>query len=406
LKRIAGNPYLTIDENGIWVDRVNINEILPIFGTPTMILMENRLRENIHIFNDVFYSVFKNCEVFYSSKANYLPEICKIIKSERIGVEIVGEPELELVLKMNFPSQQIIAGGPYLTEKFIERCIKNHIKEIIIYHLDDIKRVEQVARNLKEDQGICLRVNSNKYGSKLGITLNISNLQRLKTILNDSKHVVLKTILSHYGTQMNSIIQFEKNCMNIIDAILALNDKGIKIENINFGGGFPEATIMPRNQLDRIARSLKEKLDDSGINYSRVYFEPGRFLVGDSGIFLAEIANVLEDRWILINIGTNICPSFARSSLRFYNLTRIEDPHKIKTSIGGIVPTDQDVFVKDYFFTEKLTKGDKIMITNVGAYCLTFSNRFPYSLPHILMITDNTFKRIFDPLIEHDISLK
>jgi len=107
-----------------------------------------------------------------------------------------------------------------------------------------------------------------------------------------------------------------------------------------------------------------------------------------------------------LNIGNNICPKFSRSSFRFYNASKIDHPHKYKTSIAGIIPTDQDVLAKNYFFNNDIEIGDKVLITNVGAYTLTFSNRFPYELPSILLVNGLKTSKIFDPKRDHDFSLK
>ena len=63
------------------------------------------------------------------------------------------------------------------------------------------------------------------------------------------------------------------------------------------------------------------------------------------------------------------------------------------------------MLAKDYFFTEEIKENDKILITNVGAYALTFSNRFPYILPKIFLVKDKNYKIIFDPNLNHDISI-
>ena len=65
----------------------------------------------------------------------------------------------------------------------------------------------------------------------------------------------------------------------------------------------------------------------------------------------------------------------------------------------------QVIEYEDYFFTENIEKGDSILVSNVGAYCLTFSNRFPYVLPEILMINNKQIKSIFNPLSDHDFSI-
>ena len=60
---------------------------------------------------------------------------------------------------------------------------------------------------------------------------------------------------------------------------------------------------------------------------------------------------------------------------------------------------------KDNFFTYDLKEGDIVVVTNVGAYNLTFSNRFPYLLPNIILVKNKTATNIFDPLLNCDFSI-
>ena len=405
LKRISGNPYLNKKEGNLLIDNVLLNEILKTYTTPVIIFLENRVRNNINTFLKVFKSVFDNFQCFYSFKANFLPEICNIVQSEGLGAELIGLPELKLALKLNFPPDKIIVGGPYLPQELIEKCVQEKIKEIVVYNMNDLVRINSIAKNSQGVQDICLRINTQKYGSKLGILLNQSNVLKLKKIINECENLKITTLLSHYSTQMNNFELFKKNINILLDNIKILSDAGIKIENINLGGGFPEAVIMPENQLREVATKIKSLISNFEINLKSIYFEPGRYLVGDAGLLIAKIISITDDRWVFLNIGNHICPKFAKSSIRFYNATRIEEPHKFKTSIAGIMPTDQDVLAKDYFFTYDLKEGDIVVVTNVGAYNLTFSNRFPYLLPNIILVKNKTATNIFDPLLNCDFSI-
>jgi len=203
---------------------------------------------------------------------------------------------------------------------------------------------------------------------------------------------------------MNNTEQFKKNIIVIVQNLKRLEENGINIQNINIGGGFPEATIMPQEQLKKIAADIGEIIKESNFTHKNIFIEPGRYFVGDAGIFISKVINV-GDGWAVLNIGNHICPKFARCSLRFYNISQINKPHKYKLLILGIVPTDQDVLAKDYFFTQNVNEGDNVLVTNVGAYTLTFSNRFPYSLPDIFLVKDDKFRRIFDSISDHDISI-
>ena len=405
LKKISGNPYLNKKEGELLIDSILLNEILKTYATPLIIFLENRVRNNINTFNKVFKSVFNNFQCFYSFKANFLPEICNIIQSEGLGAELIGLPELKLALKLQFPTDKIIVGGPYLPQELIEKCVQEKIKEIVVYNMNDLIRINSIAKKSQTIQDICLRINTQKFGSKLGILLNHSNVIKLKRILNESKNLRITTLLSHYSTQMNNFELFEKNVNILLDNAKILFDAGIKIENINLGGGFPEAVIMPEKQLKELATRIYFLISNFEISFKNIYFEPGRYLVGDAGLLIAKIIKVTDDRWIFLNIGNHICPKFAKSSMRFYNATRIEEPHKFKTSIAGIIPTDQDVLAKNYFFTNNLEEGDFVIITNIGAYNLTFSNRFPYLLPNIILVKDKTATNIFNPSVNHDFSI-
>ncbi len=405
MKKISGNPYIIRKNGKIIIDSLPLDELIRKFETPLMVFLENRIRDNIKSFNMVFNEIFDNFQSFYSMKANYLPDICKIINSEGVGAQIVGLPEFKLALSVGFSPQKIIIGGPYLPEDLIDLSIKNRVKEIIVYNLNDLKKINSIAQEYNWVQNICIRVNSQKYDSNLGVILSANNIDILKKTIESYHNVNLTSILSHFGTQMNNIDQFEKNISSLVTSLNLLLKHDINIRNINLGGGFPEATVMPQKKLKEVAQDIKSILDKSGISFDSISFEPGRYFVGDSGMFITKIVKVNENRWIFLNIGNHICPKFARCSLRFYNASQINEPHKYKTSIAGIVPTDQDVLAKNYFFTKNLTEQEFVLVANTGAYCLTFSNRFPYPLPKMVLIKDENFIPIFDPILDKDFSL-
>ncbi|MFX0140104.1 MAG: hypothetical protein ACFFDN_41060 [Candidatus Hodarchaeota archaeon] len=405
MKKIAGNPYVIKYGNNLIIHSLPISKILEMAKTPFFIFIENRIRDNIRSFCKVFRSIFKDIQVFYSFKANFLPEICRIIYTEGIGAELVGLPELKLALKIGFDPEKIIIGGPYLSRNLIETSIEVGVKEIIVYNLDYLEKIDSIAQKLNKIQNICLRVRSEKFNTKLGINFTESNLNQLIQLKEKLKNISISTLLSHYTTQMNSIEQYNKNVSSLADNFKTLSQSGLNIKNLNLGGGFPEASIMSEQQLEKVALSIQQQLINFNLDSKNIFIEPGRYFVGDSGLIIAKIINITNNRWIFLNVGNHICPKFARNSLRFYNITQINKSHKTKTSIGGILPTDQDVLAKNYFFTQEINKGELVLIMNVGAYTLTFSNRFPYKLPNIFLINEKGIKQIFNATNTHDFSL-
>ncbi len=403
---LAGNPFIKQDKNEFFFEEVNFIDLDVNTKTPYFIFLENRIRENIKMFNQMFSSHFNKYQGFYSFKANYLLEICKIIKEEGFGAEIISLPELELALKLKFPPDKIIAGGPYLTDELISKCIENKIREIVVYNIHDLERINEIANNLNITQKICLRINSGKYDARLGLNISEITIKDMTRIFSNCKNLELTTVLSHFSTQMNSIELLKKNCISLLDTLIEIqNNLGIEIKNINFGGGFPEAVVFKKERIEEYALTIKKLLDEYKTSHSTVYFEPGRYIIGDAGLLISKVIYTQNDGWIFLNVGNHIVPKFARCTLRFYNLSNVKETYNKKTSIAGIVPTDQDVLAKDYFFTPSVNIGDKVLIANVGAYCLTFSNRFPYTLPEIFLINGNKYKKIFNPIEQHDFSI-
>ncbi|MFX0008577.1 MAG: alanine racemase, partial [Candidatus Hermodarchaeota archaeon] len=260
MKNISGNSFIIKKEGKIYLDNLQLNEIVKRFKTPLLIFLENRIRENIRTFKEVFNLEFGNFQCYYSFKANYLYDLCKIVLSEGVGAEVIGLPELKLALKLGFPSNKILVGGPYLSKELIALSIKHKIKEFIIYDLKDLKKVNSVAQKYNYIQDICIRINSQKYNSKLGVTLDKRKINEFLEVYENYQNIRITTLLSHYSTQMNNITQFKQNISSVAHNMKLFSDHGIIVDNINLGGGFPEATIMPQNQLKIIAKEIKANL--------------------------------------------------------------------------------------------------------------------------------------------------
>ncbi|MGV9198158.1 MAG: alanine racemase, partial [Promethearchaeia archaeon] len=260
MKKIAGNKYIKKDQGNLYLDQLSFKRFIKNKQTPLMVILENKIRTNIRIFRNVFKAVFPNFEGFYSFKANYLPEVCQLIQSEDVGAEVIGLPELKLALSLGFPPKKIIVGGPYLPENLIIKSVKEEVKEIIIYDINDIEKVNEIAKKYEKKQDLCLRLNSQKYESKLGIQLTKKNLEYLRYIANKCEYITISTILSHFTSQMNSPHQYLKNTNTIIKGFKKLSSINLEVKNINLGGGFPEAVIMPEKQLKKIAKKIKPQL--------------------------------------------------------------------------------------------------------------------------------------------------
>ncbi|TFH27549.1 MAG: hypothetical protein E4G98_06060 [Promethearchaeota archaeon] len=206
---------------------------------------------------------------------------------------------------------------------------------------------------------------------------------------------------------MKTIIQYRENANNLIDIIQNLRKYAqLKPKIINFGGGFPNADSIKQDDFIPLLQEVKSALDKELDGKYSMFYEPGRFIVEDAGFCLCEVIKFdPSSKTVFVNVGNNLIPKFMKASLRFYNASRSTDALRFPVDILGNVPSDQDILIKNYNFTEKVERGDIIIIANVGAYALTWSTRFPYSKPSILILDGKKIHVYHDRTSSHDFSL-
>jgi diaminopimelate decarboxylase len=146
---------------------------------------------------------------------------------------------------------------------------------------------------------------------------------------------------------------------------------------IDFGGGFavPYRPDDTKINYEKFGNNLKAIFKEYCSEYGRdleLYFEPGKYIVAESGYLLMEANTVKDNRGRLI-VGTNsgfpqlIRPTFYGAYHQVVNLTNPLGDSQTYDVCGNICETG-DVFAKQRELPE-VREGDLLAIQNAGAYC-------------------------------------
>ena len=330
---------------------------------------------------------------FYSVKSNYLEPVIKMINEMNFGFEIITELELNLLIKNRIDPERILCGGPYFPLSLMEKAINYGIDEYVLYDLDDLIKINDIANRANTRIKVILRFVQNKYEARVGIPAIDTEFDRLSDIIQKAKSIKIIGILNHYASQMNSIEVYQKNAEFLVDIANKLRDKcGIRCSVFDIGGGFPEAFIFPDTHFLKYLEEMRNIFIKNNWADVNIYYEPGRYIVGSAGFLFSKIVRRNNHySTLFLDVGTNLIPIFARSSIRLHNVDKIACEQKKKFDIMGSIPSDQDLLAKNYNFEADSDVNDRVIISGVGAYTLTFSNRFPYAFPAIIFYENGEF---------------
>lgn len=156
-----------------------------------------------------------------------------------------------------------------------------------------------------------------------------------------------------------------------------------ELEFIDFGSGFkvPYKEGDIETNIEEFGEKLTKRFKTFCKNYGReitLAFEPGKFLVSESGFFLAKVNAIKQTTstvFAQIDTGFNhlIRPMLYGSQHEIYNLSNPNGRQRFYSVVGYICETD--TFANNRRINE-ISQGDVIAFRNAGAYCFTMASNY------------------------------
>jgi diaminopimelate decarboxylase len=155
------------------------------------------------------------------------------------------------------------------------------------------------------------------------------------------------------------------------------------LDFIDFGSGFkvPYKDGDIETNIEELGKKLTEKFNTFCASYGKeltLAFEPGKFLVSESGYFLAKV-NVVKQTtstvFASIDSGFNhlIRPMFYGSYHGIENISNPKGRERYYSVVGYICETD--TFASNRRINE-ISEGDILSFKNSGAYCFTMASNY------------------------------
>lgn len=412
------NSGITISNKKVSFGGISLRDFIEKYDTPLFLFSEQRLEDNYKALEESFRRYYPKTEVFYSLKTNFELSILKTLRGLGSKAEAASALEVIIAKKAGFEGRDMVLDGPAWTDDDIKFCIKKNINTFNVDSIDELRRVNRLAKLLGKKVKISFRIFPEirmsilksfieGYISKFGVPLSKAVELYKEALTMD--HVIPCAISTHIGSMITDPSYYEKTVQRLVKLAADLKDKlGINIEAINIGGGFGvqslnyysiQNVILNKAGISqyskaasieefgrRIGQKFAKELKVSKLSEVKLIVEPGRFLVSDSGILITRVVSV-KDKWIFIDGGINLIPEsifFIRRGFLIAN--KIGQKAKYEYNIAGPTLNTADVLAVNQKLP-KMEVGDLVIVLDSGAYSLTRSNQFTILRPDALYIT-------------------
>ncbi len=390
-------PHLGVNERGhLTMGGVDSVALADEFGTSLYVIDEQRIRQRYREFRDAFKALYPKTEVKYSYKANTSLAVCKILKQEGCGADVLSAGELSIALRVGVKPKDIIFTGNNKTDEELEQAVEAGV----IINLDavhEMERLIEICERRGVNAKVSFRINpaispkthprlatglrTSKFGIHEGGVLKAYKKARDSGVLN------VKGIHMHIGSQITSSRPFEIATAKLLAVVHSLKAKlGIELDFVDLGGGLGiryregERCITPRDLAGAIVPIVERKSKEYGLKKPTLYFEPGRFIVGDAGIMLTRVSTIKKTpykKFVGTDAGFHVLlrPVMYGAYHEAVVANKMRARAKETADIVGNICESGDVLAKDRRLP-KVENGDVIAFLDAGAYGMIMASRY------------------------------
>lgn len=422
------------EKGNLTVGGVDAVELVREFGTPLYVMDERTIRGHCRTFQKSIEDNYGgNGLTVYASKAFNCKEMCRIIKDEGLGIDVVSGGELYTALSVDFPPERIVFHGNNKTEEEIKTALEAGVGRIVVDNLFELRTIEQMAQSLNKNAGVMIRIKpgidahthnfirTGQIDSKFGFALETGEaFSAVKEVL-EQKNVTLKGVHCHIGSQIFEIEPFKAAAEVMLGFMAKVKEElCYEIKELNLGGGFgiryliDDDAKLYKTFMEQVSITVKETCKRLKLNIPFIMIEPGRAIVGPAGTTLYTVGAVKTipgiRNYVSVDGGMTDNPRYIlyQSEYSIAVANKIDEPADYIATIAGRCCESGDL-IQEEAKIQTPEAGDILAVFCTGAYNYSMAsnyNRVPR--PAVVMIKDGKPRLIikresYEDMVKNDI---
>ncbi len=426
---------LKVNEQGhLAINGHDTVELAKKYGTPLYVMDEDKIREKCRRYMGAMKeNLGDNFRVLYASKAASFKALYEIVSSEGMGCDVVSSGEIYTAIKAGFDLSKAYFHSNNKTDFDIAYAIENKIGYFVVDCKEELTAINMEAKRQGTVQNVLLRitpgidphtyeaVSTGKVDSKFGSAIETGQAREITKYALSLQNVELTGFHCHIGSQVFDSDNYIAGSEIMLNFIKAINDEfGFMAKQLDIGGGFgvrytaddPEMDIETGIKL--VCDKIKEVCAELEIDIPMILMEPGRSIVGDSGITLYTAGSLKVipgyKNYVSIDGGMTDNPRFALygSAYTVCNASKMNDDKTLVADVVGRCCESGDIIQKSVSLPET-GRGDIIAVLTTGAYNYSMSSNYNrLCKPAVVMVTKDNARVVvkretLEYLTENDI---
>jgi diaminopimelate decarboxylase len=366
------------DDGRLTVGGCALADVAEEFGTPAFVFDEQGLRDSAREYLAVFRDRHADSDVHFASKALPCAPLLRVLADEGLGCDVASSGELAIALAAGFDPARILVHGNAKSDEDIGDALNAGVGLIVIDNADDVDRLERLGAR---GQPVLIRVNPAVPGlthaavdtgsaeAKFGVAMDAA--PALIERVAGMPGLELLGLHVHIGSQLLDLDGFDRAAQ----AIAALG----RFPIYDLGGGLGIA-YRPGDEAPSVGdyaeatvRALREHLDPG----AHLIVEPGRSLVGRSGVTLYSVVTVKRGARTHVAVdggmGDNLEPMLYGTRFAPAILDRDRQPETCE--LVGHHCESGDVLARAVELATPRV-GDIVVMPATGAYCYSMLNNY------------------------------
>jgi diaminopimelate decarboxylase len=387
---LPGAPFLARQGRELCLEGHALADLAARFGTPLYVYSRSAMLQAFQAYERALHG--RRHLVCYAMKANSSLAVLQTFAQAGAGFDIVSGGELARVLAAGGDASRVVFSGVGKTRAEMRQALQAGVRCFNVESLAELDTLNAEALDSGCRAPVSLRVNpdvdagthpyistglkGNKFGiahaQALGAYRHAASLPGL--------HVV--GIDCHIGSQITQLAPYLDALDRLLDLVEAVEAAGIPIHHVDVGGGLG-ITYTDETPPDAgtLVRALLQRLDARGHGHREVLFEPGRSLVGNAGVLLAE---VLVLKHALDAEGKNFCivdaamndlvrPAMYEAWMGIEPCTQRDGPAPVWDVVGPVCESGDWL---GRARTLAVAPGDVLAVLSAGAYGMAMASNY------------------------------